>query len=413
MAKKPKKETFDYESFEQEAIEKLKSGGTLVGEDGVLTGMIQRLVNAALEGEMSEHLVSEKAKGKSNRRNGHTQKKIRSDLGKVEIQPPRDRLGSFTPQIVGKWDRELGSGVSNQILALYARGQGVRQIQSLLYEIYGLEYSTGTISAVTDAVLEEIITWQNRALESCYPVIFLDAIHYKVREDGQVKQRAIYTVFGIDVNGQRDVLGLYIDEAEGAHRWGLILEDIRKRGVEDVFWFCVDGLAGFKEAIEAVFPHSIVQRCIVHMIRSSTRFVADKDRRAICQDLRTIYTATNLDAAELALESFSAKWDKKYPQVSRAWRENWLELTPFLDYGEPIRRMIYTTNAVEALHRIMRQSTKTKGAWINEKGLMKQLYLALSYSQKSWRRKVFKWSSIQLQLMEKFGDRYTKWAEKA
>ena len=411
MSKKKKEQQFDYASFEAEAIAGLRSGKELVGREGVLNELLQRLVNASLEGELDEHLSEERAKGNPNRRNGHTRKAVRSSLGPVEISPPRDREGSFSPQLVGKWDRELGTGVSEQILSLYAEGQSVRQIQAQLARLYGLEYSSGTISAVTERVWEEVEAWRNRVLESCYVVVFLDAIHYKVRTEGRIGSRAVYTVFGVDVEGKRDVLGLYIGEAEGARQWGLILEDLRRRGVEDVLFFSVDGLAGFKEVIEEVYPLAQVQRCIVHMIRSSSRFVASKDQKAVCRDLRSIYSAANQAEADLALDTFATQWDKRYPQVSLSWRENWEELTASLDYRENIRRMIYTTNAVEALHRIMRKTTKSKGAWVNEKGLFKQLYLTLKYNEKSWKRSVFNWKAIQQELFECFGERYTKWLQ--
>jgi len=401
--------SFDYASFEREAIARLHQGAELLGEDGILTSLVQRIVDAALEGELDAHLSREREAGQKNRRNGHTRKRIRSSLGEVEIHPPRDRGGRFDPQLIRRWSRELGSGVTDQILSLYARGNGVRDIQMHLKELYGLDYSESSISAVTDRVWEEVLSWQQRALESCYVVVFLDAIHFKVRESGQVQTKAIYTVYGVDIEGNRDVLGLYLHESEGARHWGLILEDLRRRGVEEMLFCCVDGLKGFPEVIETVFPHAIIQRCIVHLIRSSTRFVADKDRKAICRDLRKIYTATTQSEARLALDAFAQIWDQKYPQISRTWREQWQEWSAFLDFGPEIRRVIYTTNSVEALHRIMRKATKTKGAWVHDKSLLKQLYLALEYQRKSWDRKVFKWSSIHQELLTKFGQRYTKW----
>lgn len=313
--------------------------------------------------------------------------------------------------LIGKWQRDLGTGVADQILRLYARGLSNRDIQSELYDLYGLEYATGSISGVIDRVSGEIVSWQHRPLSSFYVVIFLDAIHYKVRVEGKVISQAVYTVYGIDQDGNRDVLSLSVHPTEGAMQWGRILEDLALRGVEDVLFFCVDGLQGFSAAIEEVFPRAIVQQCIVHKIRSSTRFVSDKDIKAICRDLRTIYTAPSVEAAELALEAFEQQWDKKYPNVSKAWREDWSELVSFLDFKQHIRRMIYTTNSVEALHRIMRKVTKSKGAWTNEKSLMKQLYLTLQYNPKSWNRKVFHWTAIQRDLIDYFGERFTKWFE--
>ena len=292
QTKKPET-NFDYTGFEEKAIRDLREGKDLVGKDGILTGMIQRIVNAALEGELDEHLVTQKEIGQKNRRNGHTSKQIDTSMGPVEIHPPRDRESSFEPQIVGKWDRQLGTGVDQQILHLYAAGNSILDIQYQLQKIYGLEYSAGTISMITDRVMDEVLSWQQRPLAPMYVAIFLDAIHYKIREDGKVQTNAIYTVFGVDVEGKRDVLGLYIGEHEGAQHWGRILEDIQKRGVVDVLFFCVDGLKGFKEAIQQVYPLSFVQRCIVHMIRTSVRFVSDKDVKKVCSDLRAIYGAAD------------------------------------------------------------------------------------------------------------------------
>lgn len=409
--KKQKKDPaseFDFNDFEKDAIGGLKEGKNLAGKDGVLTVLIQRIVNAALEGELDEHLVESKETGERNRRNGHTSKRIKTDLGNADITPPRDRNGSFEPQIVGKWDRQLGTGLDQQILSLYSIGNSVSDIQRQLHDIYGIEYSAGSISMVTDRVMDELLSWQQRPLPAMYVVVYLDAIHFRVREEGKVQTQAIYTVFGVDVDGNRDVLGLYLGENEGAHHWGRILEDIQKRGVEDVLFFSVDGLKGFKEVITSVFPMAFVQRCIVHMIRNSLRFVSHNDYKKICTDLRSIYTSADEDQARIALDVFEQKWGKKYKTIPKAWRDNWNELMTFLQFNKDIRRMIYTTNAVEALHRQMRKATKTKGAWINSKGLLKQLYLNLKFQSKSWKKSVFGWTSIQRGLIEYFGDRYTK-----
>lgn len=402
---------FDYKGFEQEAIIGLKQGKDLVGKDGVLTGLIQRIVNAALEGELDEHLTLEKESGLKNRRNGHTRKKIDTSLGPVEISPPRDRESNFEPQIVGKWDRQLGTGVDHQILHLYASGNSVLDIQYHLQKIYGLEYSAGAISMITDRVMDEVLSWQQRPLAPMYVAVFLDAIHYKIRDEGRVQTNAIYTVFGVDVEGKRDVLGLYIGEHEGAQHWGRILEDIQRRGVEDVLFFCVDGLKGFNEAIRQVYPLSFIQRCIVHMIRTSVRFVSDKEVKRVCKDLRAIYGAADEQQAQLALEVFEQTWGIKYKEIAPAWRANWNELMMYMQFGKDVRRMIYTTNAVEALHRQMRKATKTKGAWINSKGLIKQLYLNLMYHSKGWKKTVFGWLSIQREIVEYFGERYSKYLQ--
>ena len=413
MSKKKRLETeescsFDYASFEQSAIEGLQNGAGLIGTDGVLTSLIQRIVNAALSGEMQGHLKSTKADGLSNRRNGHTKKQLDTELGPVEVSTPRDRLGSFEPQLVGKWQRQLGSGLDKQILSLYAKGHSYSDISHQLKMLYGLDYSKGAISEVTEQVWGEILAWQERPLLSFYSVIFLDGIYFKTREDGKSATKVIYSVYGVDAEGHRDVLGIYIRHTEGALEWGRILEDLRKRGVEDVLYFCVDGLSGFSKVISEVFPLSTVQRCIVHMVRNSVRFVGDKDIKAVCSDLRSIYTAADVLNAQIALDAFKQKWDAKYPEIARAWKKDWHELTPFLDYGEHIRRMIYTTNAVEALHRQIRKVTKTKGSWANDKALIKQIFLTLFYGSGGWDRKVFNWNAISRELLTTFGHRFEK-----
>lgn len=394
------------EERRKEVLSRMYKGDNLLGEKGIFTDMLQAMVNAALEGEMDYHLDKTKKAGQENRRNGTKSKQVRSTAGPLKIQTPRDRAGSHEPSLIKNWERELGTGIDDVIISLYAKGQSVEDVRYQLRQIYGIELSSGAISMVTNKVWDEVLSWQQRPLNTCYPIVYLDAIHYKVRQEGQVITKAIYTCYGVDVDGNRDVLGLYLSSSEGANQWGLILEDLKKRGIEEVFFFCVDGLKGFSTAILEVFPNSIVQRCIVHMIRTSTRFVSDKDRRAVCRDLRKIYTAANRDQALLALEAFGQSWDKKYNEIRPKWESSWEELMAFMDYGSNIRRMIYTTNPVEALHRIMRKVTKTKGAWSNDKGLLKQLYLAIHHSEGSWKRKAFSWTKIQRELVEKFGNRY-------
>src|SRR5665647_734709 len=394
------------DAIRNEMFSRLYNGDPILGEKGVFTNLLQSFVNAALEGEMDNFLQEAKDESTDNRRNGHTSKSLRSTAGPLSIQTPRDRSGDHEPVIVKKRERELGTGLDEIILSLYARGQSVEDVRFQLHQIYGLEVSTGAISAVTDRVWSEIIEWQQRPLATCYTIIYLDAIHYKVREDGKVISKAIYTVYSVTTDGQRDILGLYLSQSEGARQWGLILEDIKRRGVEDVLFFSVDGLTGFKDVIEQSFPFSALQRCIVHKIRNSTRYVSDKDIKAVCRDLRKIYTASDREQALIALEAFGEQWNAKYKEIKPSWEADWDDLMVFMDYGENIRRMIYTTNPVEAVHRVMRKVTKTKGAWSNDKGLLKQLYLTLKYNEKSWKRTAFNWRVIQRELMEHFGERY-------
>jgi transposase-like protein len=397
------------DAIRNEMLSRLYKGDPILGEKGVFTNLLQSFVNAALEGEMDNFLQETKDDSTDNRRNGHTSKSLRSTAGPLSIQTPRDRSGDHDPVIVKKRERELGTGLDEIILSLYARGQSVEDVRFQLHQIYGLEVSTGAISAVTDRVWSEIIEWQQRPLATCYTIIYLDAIHYKVREDGKVISKAIYTVYSVTTDGQRDILGLYLSQSEGARQWGLILEDIKRRGVEDVLFFSVDGLTGFKDVIEQSFPCSALQRCIVHKIRNSTRYVSDKDIKAVCRDLRKIYTASDREQALIALEAFGEQWNAKYKEIKPSWEADWDDLMVFMDYGENIRRMIYTTNPVEAVHRVMRKVTKTKGAWSNDKGLLKQLYLTLKYNEKSWKRTAFNWKTIQRELMEHFGERYVRY----
>jgi transposase-like protein len=397
------------DSIRNEMLSRLYKGDPILGEKGIFTNLLQSFVNAALEGEMDNFLEEAKDDSTDNRRNGHTSKSLRSTAGPLCIQTPRDRAGDHEPVIVKKRERELSTGLDEIILSLYARGQSVEDVRFQLHQIYGLEVSTGAISAVTDRVWSEIIEWQQRPLATCYTIIYLDAIHYKVREDGKVISKAIYTVYSVTTDGQRDILGLYLGQSEGARQWGLILEDIKRRGVEDVLFFSVDGLTGFKDVIEQSFPCSALQRCIVHKIRNSTRYVSDKDIKAVCRDLRKIYTASDRDQALIALEAFGEQWNAKYKEIKPSWEADWDDLMAFMDYGQNIRRMIYTTNPVEAVHRVMRKVTKTKGAWSNDKGLLKQLYLTLKYNEKSWKRTAFNWKVIQRELMEHYGERYIRY----
>jgi len=411
MKKKQQKEgskDFDYKKFELEALSGLQSGKGLVGAEGILKGLIQHLVESALEGEMSAHLASEKDTGISNRRNGKGEKRLRTELGEIRIHPPHDRRGSFEPKLVGKWQRDLNTGLEEQILELYSIGNSYEDIQWHIKKMYGISLSTGQLSTVTDRVWKDITEWQQRVLKAFYSVIFLDAIHFKVRENGVVSSRAVYTVYGIDADGHRDVLAIKVGESEGSKQWGRVLESLRDRGVEDVLFFAVDGLKGFKEAILAVFPNAIVQRCIVHMVRNSIRFIDDKDCSSVIKGLRAIYTADDEDQGLRLLKDFETKWEDKYPEIGKAWRENWMELTAFFGFNWAVRKLIYTTNCIEGLHRMMRKTTKTKGAFVNEKALTKLLYLTLMRKEKVWKKRIKSHKAVQRSLEREFGERFSK-----
>lgn len=397
------------ENYRQKILSGLYNGDSLLGEKGVFTDLLQGFVNAALEGEMDHHMEQSKETGNPNRRNGHTRKAIKSDLGNVSIKTPRDRAGEFEPELIKKRSRTMTTGIDSIILSLYARGHSIEDLRRHIQEIYGIQMSAGSISSITERVWQEVLDWQQRPLDPCYVLVYLDAIHYKVRRDHKVSTSAVYSVYAVNTEGTREVLGLYIGENEGANKWGLILEDLKRRGVQDVLFFSIDGLRGFKQVIEYVFPQSIVQRCVVHMLRHSTRFVNYKHREKMYSDLRKVYKAADENQAMQAFEIFRQKWDKQYPRVSKKWQSNWSDLMMYMDYTDRLRTMLYTTNPVEALHRIMRKTTKAKGAWSNEKGLIKQLYLSLKYNKKSWNGQVMHWNTVQREIVNKFGHRYTQW----
>lgn len=361
----------------------------------LLRSLTTAVINRAMEAELDHHLGYEAGETppeeQSNRRNGKGTKKVRTDHGEVEIEVPRDREGSFEPQLIPKHQRQFG-GFDDKILAMYARGMTVRDIREHLEELYGVEVSPDLISRVTDSVVDEMRAWQSRPLESVYCIVYLDALMVKIRSKAGVQNQAIYVAVGVPVDGTRDVLGLWIQESEGAAFWTSILEELRHRGVQDILVLCADGLAGMGQAVEAIFPRSIFQTCIVHVVRSSTRYVPWKDRKAVCADLRTIYTAKDAEAAEEALTEFERKWDRIYPTVSKSWRSRWDEITPFLAYPSELRRAIYTTNAIEALNRNLRKALKNRGHMPNEQAALKLLYLALRHERKGTVRRHREWN---------------------
>ena len=353
------------------------------------------LINRAMESEMEHHLGYERGEEppgtQSNRRNGKGKKRLRTGQGEVQIEVPRDRDGSFEPQLVPKHQRTF-AGFDDKIIAMYARGMTVRDIREQLEELYDVDVSPDLISRVTDGVLDELRVWQSRPLEPVYCIVYLDALVVKIRTKAGVRNRAIYIAVGVPSEGTRQVLGLWIQDTEGAAFWTSILEELRQRGVEDVLVLCSDGLAGMSEACEAIFPRAVFQTCIVHVVRSSTRFVAWKDRKAVCADLRPIYTAINAEEAEAALEAFEEKWDSQYPTVARSWRHRWDDIIPFLSYPAEIRRAIYTTNAIEALNRKLRKALKTRGHLPSDQAALKLLFLVLTHERKGAVRRTRTWN---------------------
>lgn len=389
----------------------LYSKEPLLGEESPFSELLQQMVNQMLDGEMDSFLDEQRQDGETNKRNGKTTKRVVSQSGPLYVSTPRDRNGDFEPELIGKRQRELSSGLDEQILALYAQGNSIEDVRRLLKKIYGVEISAGRISQITDKVLPVIQEWQRRPLEAFYPILYLDAIHFKIRNDGRYDNRAFYTVYGVDFQGHRDLLGMYIQASEGASRWGMILEDLRSRGVMDILVICTDDLTGFSEVIGEVYPSSIVQKCIVHQVRSSLRFVDEKDRKKVAADLKKIYTATSVEQALVSLDTFAVTWNSKYASIEKKWRSNWDELMAFMDFNPPMRRMIYTTNPVEALHRIIRKLIKSKAAWVSDTALIKQVYLCLMHNEKSWRKNAYDWKSIQRNLIEKYGQRIQQWLD--
>lgn len=399
---KKKKDEYFLPGVEQELIKQLRSGESL---PGVLTPLIKRLVEAGLEGELDYHLKEEQLKGSDNRRNGAAPKTLRSEYGPISISPSRDRAGTFEPELVSKRDRQLGLGLEHKILSLYGLGMSYDDIRSHLKALYGVEISDGQLSSITDRVTVELERWRSRPLESLYVMAWLDAIRYKVRENGRVVVKTVYFIIGVDLEGQRDVLGFYIGDFESSKFWLQVLTNLQIRGVKDILIACIDNLSGFAEAIESVFPHCEVQLCIVHQVRNSFKFIPYKDYKAFAAGLKTIYQAADEQQALAALEQMEATWGKKYAPALENWRRDWSRLTPMFQFGPEIRRLIYTTNAVEGLHRQLRKATKTKGAFTSEDALKKLLYLTLERILEKWASPVYAWKTIFTQLKLHFNER--------
>lgn len=401
----------DRDDLPDELIDELLAGARtpeeITGPDGLLQRLTKRLVERAMAAELSEHLGYEHGQappgGAGNARNGTTPKTVHTGHGSVRIEQPRDRRGSFEPQIVRKHQRRF-DGFDDKIIALYGRGMSVRDIQAHLAELYGVEVGHDLISRVTDAVLDDVREWQQRPLEDVYPILFLDALVVKVRDAGAVRNLACYVAIGVNLEGERDVLGLWFQRTEGAKFWLAVLNELKQRGVSDVLICCVDGLKGLPEAIEAVFPNAWVQTCIVHLIRHSLRFVPDKHRRQVAKDLRPIYTALDAEAAAAALERFDSDWGERYPMIAKSWRDTWEHVIPFLAFPPEVRRVVYTTNTIEALHRQIRKTIKTRGHFPTEEAAKKLIYLSIQHAQKSWRQ-TYHWSSALLSFKIHFGDR--------
>ena len=385
-----------------DAIKALREGKNLSGQKGILTPLIKQLTEAAMQAELDEHLATDDS---PNRKNGSSIKTMKSPVGEFELKTPRDRASTFEPQIVKKHQTQLTDELERKVIALFALGNSYQDIRTHIADIYGMSLSNGTINAVTDKLLPELQAWRERDLEAIYPIVWLDAIHYKIKENGRYVSKAIYTILGLTIEGKKELLGLYLSDQEGAHHWLSVLTDLYNRGVKDILITCVDGLKGFPEAIESIYPNTEIQHCVIHQIRNSMKYVASKNQKAFMADLKCVYKAATLNAAEDALEELEAKWGERYPMVIKSWRSKWPTLSVYFKYPDYVRTAIYTTNAVEAVHRQFRKLTKTKGGFASENALLKLLYAGILKASERWTHPVQNWNLTLSQLMIHFAGR--------
>jgi putative transposase len=380
----------------------------LIGEEGLLKQLTKALVERALNAEMTDHLGHSKhapvANPTGNTRNGKSRKTLKGDFGELPIEVPRDRLSTFEPQLISKHQTRW-TGFDDKILSLYARGMTVREIQAHLMDMYGTEVSPTLISTVTDAVIEDVKAWQSRPLEALYPIVYLDCIHVKVRDSGAVRVKAVYLALGINLRGEKELLGLWIAQTEGAKFWLQVVTELKSRGVNDIFIVCVDGLKGFPDAIAAVFPHADVQLCLVHMVRHSLKFVNWKQRKEVAADLRAIYTSTTVEAGEQRLTEFEEKWNQTLAPIGQSWRRNWEQIIPFFGYPPEIRKVIYTTNAIESINMSLRKITKNRGSFPSDDSLAKLFYLALQNISRKWTMPIRDWKAALTRFSIQFEDR--------
>ena len=391
------KEPFDFDAFKQEAIKGLYAGQPINGEKGIFAPLLKQLLEAALEGEMAAHLDQEERQ-QGNRRNGKTSKVVKSVAGEFALSTPRDRSGSFEPQIVPKRQVVISEELEEKVISLYGMGMSVRDIAAHIKEMYAMEISAATLSSITDKVIPLVKEWQSRPLEPVYPFVWLDCMHYKVKDEGKVVARAVYNILALNREGRKDLIGMYVSESEGARFWLQVLTDLKNRGLHDILIACIDNLKGFAEAIGSVFPQTQVQSCVIHQIRNSLKYVSSKDQKEFLLDLKPVYAAVNKASAEEALLELSAKWEKKYPLVVNSWQNNWEKLSTYFQYADPIRRIIYTTNTIEGFHRQVRKVTKTKGAFPSDMALLKLIYLTTQNIAKKWTMPAQNWSLTLSQL---------------
>lgn len=394
----------DYEVMKQKLREQFRTSKSLFSKGGAFAPLLEELINSMLEGELEGHLDDEERQ-KGNRKNGKGSKSLKTSAGTIEINTPRDRLGNFEPEIVKKRETIMAANLEDKIIGLYGLGTSLRDISAHIKETYDTDISAATLSSITDKIIPVVKEWQQRPLESLYCIVWLDAMYYKVKEEGRTQTRCVYNILGINKDGHKDVLGMYVSQSEGANFWLGVITDLKQRGVEDILIASIDNLKGFDEAIRTIYPYTEIQTCVVHQIRNSIKYVASKDQKAFITDLKPVYQADNESQALAQLEVLKEKWGKKYPIVISSWENNWLKLSTYFKYPEGIRRLIYTTNTIEGYHRQIRKVTKNKGVFTSDMALLKLIYLATERIQKKWRMPLANWSICASQLKIIFADR--------
>ena len=397
-------ESEEFKAMQAKALEQLRTGQSLTGKDGAFAPLLKQFLEVALEAEMNGHL-DDLERSKGNKRNGKGSKTLKTVDGEIDIATPQDRHSSFSPQIVKKRETILADNLAPKIIGLYGLGMSFRDISSHIEEMYDMEISHSTLSEITERVIPLVKEWQCRPLESMYTIVWLDAMHYKVKDGGKVVSRAVYNVLAVNKEGRKELIGMYVSESEGANFWLSVLTDLKARGLDDILIACIDNLNGFAEAIATVFPKVEIQSCIVHQIRNSLKYVASKDQKAFMKDLKCVYQAANKTQAEQELLKLDEIWGKKYPVVLKSWHTNWEKLTAYFNYDAQIRKLIYTTNTVEGFHRQVRKVTKTKGVFPNDMALLKLIYLATEHISKKWTMPLANWAITAQQLHIRFGDR--------
>jgi len=394
----------DYKELQALALAQLRSGQSLTGKGGAFAPLLKEFIESALKAEMDVHLDDTERK-QGNKKNGKGVKTLKTSSGSITIETPQDRLSNFEPQLVKKRETVLAENLAPQIISLYGRGLSFRDISKHIEEMYDMEISHATLSEITERVIPQVKEWQNRPLESLYTIVWMDAMHYKVKSEGTVVTRAVYNILALNKAGFKELIGMYISESEGANFWLTVLTDLKARGVKDILIACTDNLNGFSEAILSVFPKTEVQSCVIHQIRNSLKYVLHKDKKEFMSDLKLVYKAVNKDQAEIELVNLEIKWGKKYPLVIKSWNTNWYKLSTYFQYDVLIRKLIYTTNAVEGFHRQVRKVTKTKGAFTSDMALLKLIYLTVENITQHWKNAVKDWSLVLQQFYIKYGDR--------